>query len=108
MYQHRQITDHCCPVQKVVRVPVDGGRRHTLALTETKNVFSWGRGTSKQLGHGEIVDRNTPKMIDALSSYGSVASNWSHQRQSQWHVDSQCIISCLQLLLTGLSAHAFH
>ncbi|KAF0920458.1 hypothetical protein E2562_035169 [Oryza meyeriana var. granulata] len=38
------LRDHCCPVQKVVQVPVDGGRRHTLALTETKNVFSWGKG----------------------------------------------------------------
>uniref|UniRef100_J3LDS2 RCC1-like domain-containing protein n=1 Tax=Oryza brachyantha TaxID=4533 RepID=J3LDS2_ORYBR len=68
--------DHCSPVhvnfpngQKIVQVAC--GWRHTLALTETKNVFSWGRGTSGQLGHGEIVDRNTPKMIDALSSDGS-------------------------------------
>uniref|UniRef100_A0A0D9VH12 RCC1-like domain-containing protein n=1 Tax=Leersia perrieri TaxID=77586 RepID=A0A0D9VH12_9ORYZ len=67
--------DHCFPVQvnfpneqKIVQVAC--GWRHTLALTETKNVFSWGRGTSGQLGHGEIVDRNTPKMIDALSSDG--------------------------------------
>ncbi|KAG8071013.1 hypothetical protein GUJ93_ZPchr0006g45541 [Zizania palustris] len=68
--------DHCSPVQvrfpneqKVVQVAC--GWRHTVALTETKNVFSWGRGTSGQLGHGEIIDRNTPKMIDALSSDGS-------------------------------------
>ncbi|XP_052141834.1 ultraviolet-B receptor UVR8-like [Oryza glaberrima] len=68
--------DHCSPVQvnfpneqKVVQVAC--GWRHTLALTEAKNVFSWGRGTSGQLGHGETVDRNIPKMIDALSSDGS-------------------------------------
>ncbi|KAL5216556.1 hypothetical protein ABZP36_007957 [Zizania latifolia] len=67
--------DHCFPVQvkfpeeqKVAQVAC--GWRHTLAFTEKKNVFSWGRGTSGQLGHGEIVDRNTPVMIDALSPDG--------------------------------------
>lgn len=67
--------DHCSPVQvnfpdeqKISQVAC--GWRHTLALTENKNVFSWGRGTSGQLGHGEIVDRNIPKMIDALSLDG--------------------------------------
>ncbi|XP_047062530.1 ultraviolet-B receptor UVR8-like [Lolium rigidum] len=70
------IEDHCSPVeinfpdeQKVAQVAC--GWRHTLAFTEKKNVFAWGRGTSGQLGHGEIVDRNTPKLIDALSLDGS-------------------------------------
>ncbi|XP_051217408.1 ultraviolet-B receptor UVR8 [Lolium perenne] len=70
------IEDHCSPVeinfpdeQKVAQVAC--GWRHTLAFTEKKNVFAWGRGTSGQLGHGEIVDRNTPKLIDALSPDGS-------------------------------------
>ncbi|VAI56238.1 unnamed protein product [Triticum turgidum subsp. durum] len=68
--------DHCSPVevnfpdeQKIAQVAC--GWRHTLALTENKNVFSWGRVASGQLGHGEIIDRNTPKMIDALSLDGS-------------------------------------
>ncbi|PNT68828.1 hypothetical protein BRADI_3g45740v3 [Brachypodium distachyon] len=72
--------DHCSPVQvifpdeqKVAQVAC--GWRHTLALTENKNVFSWGRGTSGQLGHGEIIDRNTPKMIDALSLDGYACKN---------------------------------
>jgi len=68
--------DHCSPVQvhfpeeqKISQVAC--GWRHTLALSEKKNVFSWGRGTSGQLGNGEIVDRNTPVLIDALSPDGS-------------------------------------
>ncbi|KAJ3671634.1 hypothetical protein LUZ60_007713 [Juncus effusus] len=68
--------DRCSPVQ--VKFPhqqkisqVTCGWRHTIALTESKNVFSWGRGTSGQLGHGEIVVRYMPKMIEALSSDGS-------------------------------------
>ncbi|KAL5647446.1 hypothetical protein ACJX0J_041801, partial [Zea mays] len=55
--------------QKISQVAC--GWRHTLALSEKKNVFSGGRGTSGQLGNGEIVDRNTPVLIDALSSDGS-------------------------------------
>ncbi|KAJ4814175.1 Regulator of chromosome condensation (RCC1) family protein [Rhynchospora pubera] len=69
-------TDHCSPTQvnfpdnqKIVLVAC--GWRHTIALTERKNVFSWGRGTSGQLGHGDILDRNTPKMLEALSGDAS-------------------------------------
>ncbi|KAG9131684.1 hypothetical protein Leryth_009413 [Lithospermum erythrorhizon] len=54
--------DHCSPEQ--VRFPEDQkvvqiscGWRHTLALTEKNNAFSWGRGTHGQLGDGECVDR---------------------------------------------------
>ncbi|KAK9167423.1 hypothetical protein Scep_002614 [Stephania cephalantha] len=68
--------DHCSPVQvefpdgqKVVQISC--GWRHTLAVTERQNVFSWGRGTNGQLGHGENIDRNTPKIIEALSVDGS-------------------------------------
>ncbi|XP_020588013.1 ultraviolet-B receptor UVR8 [Phalaenopsis equestris] len=71
--------DHCSPAQ--VNFPVDQkvvftscGWRHTLAVTERKNVFSWGRGTNGQLGHGDTLDRNTPKMIEILSSDGSSCS----------------------------------
>ncbi|URD76716.1 Regulator of chromosome condensation (RCC1) repeat [Musa troglodytarum] len=67
--------DHCSPVQ--VNFPeeqkvkqISCGWRHTLALTERGNVFSWGRGTSGQLGHGDIVDRNIPKMIEVISKDG--------------------------------------
>lgn len=68
--------DHCSPVQvqfpheqKVIQISC--GWRHTLAVTERQNVFSWGRGTNGQLGHGEIVDRNIPKIIETLSVDGS-------------------------------------
>ncbi|KAA8531150.1 hypothetical protein F0562_005936 [Nyssa sinensis] len=67
--------DHCSPGQ--VRFPHDQkvvqiscGWRHTLAVTERNNVFSWGRGTNGQLGHGESIDRNIPKIIEVLSTDG--------------------------------------
>ncbi|ONI14366.1 hypothetical protein PRUPE_4G277200 [Prunus persica] len=68
--------DHCSPVQvkfphdqKVVQITC--GWRHTLAVTERQNVFSWGRGTNGQLGHGESIDRNVPTIIESLSVDGS-------------------------------------
>jgi alpha-tubulin suppressor-like RCC1 family protein len=36
---------------------VQCGWRHTIAMTDRGNVYSWGRGTSGQLGHGDAVDR---------------------------------------------------
>ncbi|KAL9248146.1 hypothetical protein vseg_021502 [Gypsophila vaccaria] len=68
--------DRCSPVQ--IQFPKDQkivqmccGWRHTLAITERNNVFSWGRGTNGQLGLGDSADRNLPMMIDALSTDGS-------------------------------------
>ncbi|GKV00633.1 hypothetical protein SLEP1_g13298 [Rubroshorea leprosula] len=68
--------DHCSPMQvkfpleqKVVQVSC--GWRHSLAITERQNVFSWGRGTNGQLGHGELMDWNIPKIIESLSMDGS-------------------------------------
>ncbi|CAM8947795.1 unnamed protein product [Rhodiola kirilowii] len=74
--------DHCSPVQlkfpneqacihckKVIQISC--GWRHTLAVTDRQNVFSWGRNTNGQLGHGEAIDRNIPKLIDVLSADGS-------------------------------------
>ncbi|XP_071722519.1 ultraviolet-B receptor UVR8-like [Rutidosis leptorrhynchoides] len=68
--------DHCSPVQvkfpgeqKVVQISC--GWRHTVAVTERQNVFSWGRGTNGQLGLGESKDRNVPMIIEALSVDGA-------------------------------------
>ncbi|XP_077224913.1 ultraviolet-B receptor UVR8-like [Tasmannia lanceolata] len=68
--------DHCSPVQvkfpnEQIIVQVSCGWRHTLAVAEGQNIYSWGRGTSGQLGHGDSIDRNTPEVIEALSLDGS-------------------------------------
>lgn len=41
-----------------------------MAITDRGNVYSWGRGTSGQLGHGDAVDRCVPKRIELLSADG--------------------------------------
>ncbi|MCO5562525.1 hypothetical protein L7F22_016152 [Adiantum nelumboides] len=71
--------DHNSP--QLVRIPaeeqishVSCGWRHTVAISTKYNVFSWGRGTSGQLGHGDAVDRSLPKMIDSLSADGEACA----------------------------------
>ncbi|XP_034212328.1 ultraviolet-B receptor UVR8 isoform X5 [Prunus dulcis] len=77
---HGDFEDHLVPhklealsnnfiCEKVVQITC--GWRHTLAVTERQNVFSWGRGTNGQLGHGESIDRNVPTIIESLSADGS-------------------------------------
>ncbi|KAL2342893.1 hypothetical protein Fmac_004178 [Flemingia macrophylla] len=46
------------------------GWRHTIAVTELDNVYSWGRGANGQLGTGKTIDRNVPTIIDAFSVDG--------------------------------------
>jgi alpha-tubulin suppressor-like RCC1 family protein len=35
---------------------VSCGWRHTVAVTDKAEVYSWGRGVNGQLGHGELND----------------------------------------------------
>ncbi|KAJ3675221.1 hypothetical protein LUZ60_004263 [Juncus effusus] len=80
-------SDHCSPAQikfpdeqKIVQVSC--GWRHTMAVSERNNVFSWGRGTSGQLGHADILDRNIPKMIEALSADGSACKQLESSKET--------------------------
>ncbi|KAL9263569.1 Ultraviolet-B receptor UVR8-like protein [Drosera capensis] len=68
--------DRCSPVQVMFPhnqrvVQMCCGWRHSLAITERHNVFSWGRGTNGQLGLGDSFDRNYPTIIESLSVDGS-------------------------------------
>jgi len=45
----------CLTWQKIVQISC--GWRHTIAVTDKNNVYSWGRGTNGQLGHGDTIDR---------------------------------------------------
>lgn len=43
-------------------------------------VFTWGRGTSGQLGHGDMVNTLYPKVVSSLGDYfiTHVSAGWNH------------------------------
>lgn len=56
------------------------GGAHVIALDSGGKVVTWGRGTSGQLGHGEMVNRLQPKVVKALECFFiiNVSAGWSH------------------------------
>ncbi|XP_060529192.1 RCC1 domain-containing protein 1 [Cylas formicarius] len=43
------------------------GREHCILLDDYGNVYSFGRGSRGQLGHGTLDDEKSPKLINALA-----------------------------------------
>ncbi|GAY36554.1 hypothetical protein CUMW_022910 [Citrus unshiu] len=76
------------------------GGAHVLALTSPSSVsggkvFSWGRGNSGQLGHGEMVDALYPKPVTFFDVHGytitHISAGWNH---SGFVSDSGCLFTC--------------
>eukprot|EP00252_Welwitschia_mirabilis_P008654 TRINITY_DN20650_c0_g1_i1.p1 TRINITY_DN20650_c0_g1~~TRINITY_DN20650_c0_g1_i1.p1 ORF type:complete len:1115 (+),score=250.60 TRINITY_DN20650_c0_g1_i1:356-3700(+) len=42
------------------------GAYHVAVLTSKTEVYTWGKGSNGQLGHGNIEDMNTPTLVEAL------------------------------------------
>ncbi|KAL8171410.1 hypothetical protein V2J09_023214 [Rumex salicifolius] len=42
------------------------GASHVAVLTSRSEVFTWGKGANGQLGHGDVEDRKSPTLVDAL------------------------------------------
>ncbi|KAL8129371.1 hypothetical protein V2J09_018526 [Rumex salicifolius] len=42
------------------------GAYHVAVLTSRTEVYTWGKGANGRLGHGDIEDRNTPTLVEAL------------------------------------------
>ncbi|XP_076926430.1 PH, RCC1 and FYVE domains-containing protein 1-like [Bidens hawaiensis] len=42
------------------------GAYHVAVLTSGSEVFTWGKGANGRLGHGDVEDRNTPTLVEAL------------------------------------------
>ncbi|XP_018321159.1 probable E3 ubiquitin-protein ligase HERC3 isoform X2 [Agrilus planipennis] len=56
------------------------GNEHCILLDTTGNVYSFGRGSRGQLGHGNLNDESEPKLVEALAGIKiiSVASGGWH------------------------------
>ncbi|XP_010533392.1 PREDICTED: uncharacterized protein LOC104809200 isoform X1 [Tarenaya hassleriana] len=57
------------------------GAYHVAILTSRNEVYTWGKGANGRLGHGDIEDRKTPTLIEALKDrhvkYVACGSNYS-------------------------------
>jgi alpha-tubulin suppressor-like RCC1 family protein len=76
---------------------VSCGSRHSLALSDTSELFSWGLGTSGQLGLGDRNSTRQPMPIRALKMQGVtlIGSRWEH---------CFAITECNDLYMWGLGA----
>ncbi|KAL1491483.1 hypothetical protein ABEB36_012074 [Hypothenemus hampei] len=52
----------------IKKVAVHSGGKHAMALTLDGKVFSWGEGEDGKLGHGNRLNLDKPKLIEALKS----------------------------------------
>ncbi|KAF5273445.1 hypothetical protein FQA39_LY07462 [Lamprigera yunnana] len=52
----------------IKKIAVHSGGKHALSLTLDGKVFSWGEGDDGKLGHGNRLNLDKPKMIEALRS----------------------------------------
>ncbi|XP_010547353.1 PREDICTED: uncharacterized protein LOC104819132 isoform X2 [Tarenaya hassleriana] len=42
------------------------GSHHVAVLTSKSEVYTWGKGANGRLGHGDVEDRNSPTLVEAL------------------------------------------
>ncbi|XP_021847694.1 PH, RCC1 and FYVE domains-containing protein 1 [Spinacia oleracea] len=42
------------------------GAHHVAVLTSRSEVYTWGKGANGRLGHGDLEDRKSPTMVEAL------------------------------------------
>lgn len=72
-----------CPVvllQHDVVTAVQCGASHSMALTNAGRIYSWGKNTQGQCGHGTAEDQTRPQMIRKLDDkvIVQVAAGWEH------------------------------
>ncbi|KAK6792250.1 hypothetical protein RDI58_011331 [Solanum bulbocastanum] len=57
------------------------GSYHVAVLTSKNEVYTWGKGANGRLGHGDVEDRKTPTLVEALKDrhvkYISCGSNYT-------------------------------
>ena len=54
------------------------GDRHTMALTATGEVYSWGGGNKGKLGHGDEQNESAPRRVEALQAVAGISAGGAH------------------------------
>ena len=85
--EHTSVLEHNSAIPIIVSslkgsrvVQVECGAYHTIALTDNKEVYSWGKGSNGRLGHGSEDDEALPRRIDSLRKHNivSIAAGYDH------------------------------
>uniref|UniRef100_H0V6J8 HECT-type E3 ubiquitin transferase n=1 Tax=Cavia porcellus TaxID=10141 RepID=H0V6J8_CAVPO len=66
------------PLQGKVVVCVSAGYRHSAAVAEDGELYTWGEGDFGRLGHGDSNSRNIPTLVKDISNVGEVSCGSSH------------------------------
>ncbi|KAK1362122.1 Ultraviolet-B receptor UVR8 [Heracleum sosnowskyi] len=69
------------------------GGAHVIALLHGGKVLTWGRGTSGQLGHGDLLSCSFPKPVEFFQDFvvTCVSAGWNH---SGFVSDEGCLFTC--------------
>ena len=62
----------------MVVVQVAAGDRHSMALTAAGDLYTWGRGMSGRLGHGDEVNRSVPTVVGGTGAVMGIAGGGDH------------------------------
>ncbi|KAK7912664.1 hypothetical protein WMY93_012875 [Mugilogobius chulae] len=63
---------------QTVVVCVSAGYRHSAAVSEDGELYTWGEGDFGRLGHGDSNSRNIPTLVKDISNVGEVSCGSSH------------------------------
>ncbi|XP_038590219.1 probable E3 ubiquitin-protein ligase HERC1 isoform X7 [Micropterus salmoides] len=66
------------PLFGKVIVCVSAGYRHSAAVTNDGELYTWGEGDFGRLGHSDSQSRNVPTLVKDISGVGQVACGSSH------------------------------
>ncbi|XP_024967235.1 ultraviolet-B receptor UVR8 isoform X2 [Cynara cardunculus var. scolymus] len=71
-------------------VRVSAGDEHVVALDSNGYVYTWGKGYCGALGHGDEIDKTTPKLLSSLKTHLAVQVCAS-KRKTFVLVDNGCL-----------------
>uniref|UniRef100_A0A7S0RRV6 RCC1-like domain-containing protein n=1 Tax=Chlamydomonas leiostraca TaxID=1034604 RepID=A0A7S0RRV6_9CHLO len=76
----RLLPTRVCGLEGAVAARVNCGWRHSVVVTDAGLLYSFGWSKYGQLGHGDMTDRLTPTLVEALRGrvVVSVAGGWRH------------------------------
>lgn len=93
-----RVIDSLCGKGRVIDIAC--GLGHTIALTQTGEIYAWGNGSNGRLGLGDTTDRSNPTQV--------ITYNGSSRRQSQGSTATAGGLSHQPLLFRRIYCGASH